>query len=148
MLYICGTMLEEQLKNEIAVEYFKKFVCTDIIKRIDFSVKCRDAARHVPTNESEYLFWAEAKQQPTDIYRMLAQLLITIKADAWDKTPPKFLGCFDNEKICFVPYYNVQPVFALNDFNWTQTPSNVDDKTVQSVKDTLDKNNIFTFFVR
>ena len=128
-------MLEEQLKNEIAVRYFKKFVCTDIINRIDFSVK----------NDYGYLLWAEAKQHPTDIYRMLAQLLITIKADAWDKTPPKFLGCFDNEKICFVPYYNVQPVFALNDFNWTQTPSNVDDKTVETVKNTVDKKNIFTF---
>ena len=92
-------MLEEQLKNEIAVKYFKKFVCTDIIKRIDFSVK----------NDYGYLLWAEAKQQPTDIYKMLAQLLITIKLDAWDITPPKFLGCFDNEKIAFVPYYDVQP---------------------------------------
>ena len=78
-------MLEEQLKNEIAVKYFKKFVCTDIIKRIDFSVKM------VADPSEPYLLWAEAKQQPTDIYKMLAQLLITIKLDAWDITPPKFL---------------------------------------------------------
>ena len=128
-------MLEEQLKNEIAVKYFKKFVCTDIINRIDFSVK----------NDYGYLLWAEAKQHPTDIYKMLAQLIVTIKADAWDKTPPKFLGCFDNEKICFVPFYNVQPVFGLNDFNWTQTPSQVDDKTVETVRNTIDKKEIFTF---
>ena len=128
-------MLEEQLKNEIAVKYFKKFVCTDIIKRIDFSVK----------NDYGYLLWAEAKQQPTDIYKMLAQLLITIKLDAWDMTPPKFLGCFDSEKIAFVLFYDVQPVFALNDFNWTQTPSQVDDKTVETVRNTIDKNKIFTF---
>lgn len=129
-------MLEEQLKNEIAVKYFKKFVCTDIIKRIDFSVK----------NDYGYLLWAEAKQQPTDIYKMLAQLLITIKLDAWDITPPKFLGCFDNEKIAFVPFYDVQSVFNLNDFNWTQTPSQVDDKTIATVKNTIDKNKIFTFY--
>ena len=128
-------MLEEQLKNEIAVKYFKKFVCTDIIKRIDFSVK----------NDYGYLLWAEAKQQPTDIYKMLAQLLITIKLDAWDMTPPKFLGCFDSEKIAFVLFYDVQPVFALNDFNWTQTPSQVDDKTVETVRNTIDKTKIFTF---
>ncbi len=128
-------MLEEQLKNEIAVKYFKKFVCTDIIKRIDFSVK----------NDYGYLLWAEAKQQPTDIYKMLAQLLITIKLDAWDMTPPKFLGCFDSEKIAFVLFYDVQPVFALNDFNWTQTPSQVDDKTVETVRNTIDKKKIFTF---
>lgn len=129
-------MLEEQLKNEIAVKYFKKFVCTDIIKRIDFSVK----------NDYGYLLWAEAKQQPTDIYKMLAQLLITIKADAWNLTPPKFLGCFDNEKIAFVQFYDVQSVFNLNDFNWTQTPSQVDDKTIATVKNTIDKNKIFTFY--
>ena len=133
-------MLEEQLKNEIAAKFFKKFVCTDIIKRIDFSVK-----NDIETTDN-YLLWAEAKQQPTDIYRMLAQLLITIKADAADLTPPKFLGCFDSEKIAFVPYYDVQPVFNLNDFNWTQTPSQVDQKTVESVKGIVDSKKIFTFF--
>ena len=130
-------MLEEQLKNEIAVKYFKKFICTDIIKRIDFTVR---------TAETDYLLWAEAKQQPTDIYKMLAQLLITIKQDAYEINPPKFLGCFDNEKISFIEYYDVLPVFNLNDFNWTQTPSQVDDKTVANVKNTIDKNKIFTFF--
>ncbi len=129
-------MLEEQLKNEIAAKYFKKFVCTDIIKRIDFSVR----------TDSDYLLWAEAKQQPTDFYKMLAQLLITIKADAWDKNPPKFLGGFDNEKICFVPYYNVLPIFNINDFNWRQTPSGVDNKTVETIKNIIDKNFVFTFF--
>lgn len=129
-------MLEEELKNRIATKYFKKFDCDGIIKRIDFSVK----------NKLGYLLWAEAKQQPTDIYKMLAQLLITIKSDAWDLTPPKFIGCFDNEKIAFVPFYDVQPVFHLNDFNWTQTPSQVDDKTVETVKNTIDKNKVFTFF--
>ena len=138
-------MLEEQLKNEIAVKYFKKFVCTDIIRRIDFSVRCKDAVTRVSTDEN-YLLWAEAKQMPTDIFKMLAQLLITIKSDAWDITPPKFLGCFDSEKIAFVPYYDVQPVFLLNDFNWTQTPSNVDDKTVSTVREIINKNNVFTFY--
>ncbi len=138
-------MLEEQLKNEIAVKYFKKFVCTDIIRRIDFSVRCKDAVTRVSTDEN-YLLWAEAKQMPTDIFKMLAQLLITIKSDAWDITPPKFLGCFDSEKIAFVPYYDVQPVFLLNDFNWTQTPSNVDDKTVATVREIINKNNVFTFY--
>lgn len=142
-------MLEEELKNKIAAKYFKKFDCTDIIKRIDFSVKCNGRCTDVPwrvsTVQTQYLLWAEAKQQPTDIYRMLAQLLITIKADAWDITPPKFLGCFDSEKIAFVPFYDVQPVFLVNDFNWTQTPSAVDEKTVETVRNAIDKNKILTF---
>ena len=128
-------MLEEQLKHEIATRYFKKFNCNDIVKRIDFSVK----------NDYGYLLWAEAKQYPTDIYKMLAQLLITIKADASVLTPPKFLGCFDNEKIAFVPYHDVLPVFNLNDFNWTQAPSSVDEKTIATVRNTINKNNILTF---
>jgi len=129
-------MLEEELKNRIATKYFNKFDCDEIIKRIDFSVK----------NDYGYLLWAEAKQQPTDIYRMLAQLLITIKTDAWTLTPPKFLGCFDSEKIAFVPFYDIQTIFALNDFNWTQTPSQVDDKTVETVKKTINKDKIFVFY--
>ena len=132
-------MLEEQLKNEIAVKYFKKFVCTDIIKRIDFSVK-----NDIETTDN-YLLWAEAKQQPTDIYRMLAQLLITIKADAYNRVPPKFLGCFDNEKIAFIEYHDVLPIYQLNDFNWTQTPSAVDDKTTDTVRATLPAEHIFSF---
>ena len=129
-------MLEEELKNRIATKYFKKYDCDAIIKRIDF---CVSTMWHTP------LLWAEAKQSPTDIYKMLAQLLLTIKQDVYDNLPPKFLGCFDNEKIAFVQYYDVLQVFNLNDFNWTQTPSNVDDKTVEVVKKTINPDKIFTF---
>ncbi len=129
-------MLEEELKNRIATKYFKKFDCDAIVKRIDF---CVSTMWHTP------LLWAEAKQSPADIYKMLAQLLLTIKQDVYDNLPPKFLGCFDNEKIAFVQYYDVLQVFNLNDFNWTQTPSAVDDKTVEIVKKTINTDKIFTF---
>jgi hypothetical protein len=40
---------------------------------------------------------AEAKNHPTDIYRMLAQLILTIKGEQKsDVEPPRFVGCFDN----------------------------------------------------
>ena len=129
-------MLEEEIKNKIAQRYFKKYDCTEIIKRIDFAVRLGN----------NYLLWAEAKQQPTDIYKMLAQLLITIKADARDLTPPKFIGCFDSEKISLTPYYNILPIFNINDFNWAQTPSNVDDKSVQTLRKTINPDQIFTFY--
>ncbi|MBR6177343.1 MAG: hypothetical protein IKQ70_05580 [Bacteroidales bacterium] len=129
-------MLEEEIKNKIAQRYFKKYDCTEIIKRIDFAVRLGN----------NYLLWAEAKQQPTDIYKMLAQLLITINADARDLTPPKFIGCFDSEKISLTPYYNILPIFNLNDFNWAQTPSNVDDKSVQTLRKTINPDQIFTFY--
>ena len=135
-----GFMLEEELKNKTAIRYFKKFDCTDIIKRIDFTVKVSGKIN------SEYLLWAEAKQSPTDIYKMLAQLIVTIKQDAYNLLPPKFIGCFDSEKIAFVEYNAVLPVYALNDFNWSQTPSNVDEKTIATIKKTVNTDNILKFY--
>jgi len=134
---------EEALKLKVAADWFGRFDCTDIIGRIDFAVK-------IPTNGQalfgdEYLLWAEAKQTPTDVYRMLTQLLVTIKQDAEMQTPPKFAGCFDNEKIAFVEYHNVLPVFTLNDFDWTQTPSSVDEKSVETVRHTIDGTQLITF---
>lgn len=134
---------EEALKLKVAADWFERFDCTDIIGRIDFAVK-------VPTNGkslfgNEYLLWAEAKQTPTDVYRMLTQLLVTIKQDAELQTPPKFAGCFDNEKIAFIEYHNVLPVFNLNDFDWTQTPSSVSEKSVETVRHTIDGTQLITF---
>jgi hypothetical protein len=136
-------MLEEELKNRIWQRYFKKYDCAGIIKRIDFTVK---SVRSDDAHPDEYLLWAEAKQQPTDVYRMLAQLIVTIKQDAYNILPPKFIGCFDNEKIAFVEYNEVLPIYALNDFNWTQTPSQVDDKSVASLQKVIRKEKIFTYF--
>ncbi len=143
MLY--ENIREESLKLKVAADWFPKFDCTDLIGRIDFAVKCKEAARHVST-DTEYILWAEAKQQPTDIYRMLAQLIITIKADAFDRVPPKFIGCFDNEKIAFIEYHYALHIYQINDFNWTQTPSAVDDKTVETVRNAIDPNRVFTFY--
>ena len=134
------TMLEEELKNRIWQRYFKKFDCAGIIKRIDFTVKPSSGVN------SEYLLWAEAKQSPTDVYKMLAQLIVTIKQDAYNILPPKFIGCFDNEKIAFVEYNEVLPIYAVNDFNWSQTPSNVDEKTVETLKKIVSRDKIFTFY--
>lgn len=135
---------EEGLKLKIAQQFFSAFDCTDIIKRIDFAVKPKSSKASDDTDD-EYLLWAEAKQQPTDPIQMLAQLILTIKADAYDHIPPKFIGCFDNEKISLIEYHYVLPIFQLNDFNWTQTPSAVDDKTVETVRNSIDANHIFTF---
>ena len=77
---------------------------------------------------------------------MLAQLILTIKGEQkGDVEPPRFVGCFDNEKIAFVEYHYVLPVFNLNDFNWTQTPSAVDDKTVETVRGAVPSEKIVVF---
>ena len=136
-------MLEEELKNRIAQRYFKKFDCAGIIKRIDFTVK---SARTNGVHPDEYFLWAEAKQQSTDVYKMLTQLIVTIKQDAYNILPPKFVGCFDSEKIAFVEYNEVLPIYAVNDFNWSQTPSQVDDKSVATVKKIIDRKKVITFY--
>ncbi|MBQ9212950.1 MAG: hypothetical protein IJ150_03320, partial [Bacteroidales bacterium] len=133
-------MLEEELKNRIWQRYFKKYDCAEIIKRIDFTVKSTSKIN------PEYLFWAEAKQSQTDIYKMLTQLIVTIKQDAYNILPPKFIGCFDNEKIVFVEYNEVLPIYALNDFNWTQTPSQVDYKSVAALQKVIKPGKVFTFY--
>ncbi|MBR5644499.1 MAG: hypothetical protein IKW77_09955 [Salinivirgaceae bacterium] len=136
---------EESQKLKVAADWFPKFDCTDIIKRIDFAVKIKRDAASIDF-EDEYLLWAEAKQQPTDVYQMLAQLILTIRADAYDRVPPKFIGCFDCEKIAFIEYHYVLPIHNVNDFNWKQTPSAVDAKTIETVRNTINANRIFTFY--
>lgn len=132
---------EEELKNKVAVDYFKQFDTTEILGNIDFTV--------LPKQDSLFgrtpLLWAEAKTGDFDIIAMFVQLILTIgKARTFDKTlPPAFLGAFDFKKIAFVPYINVQDIFYLNDFNWNVTPSNHETKEFQLIKqrveDTLKK---------
>jgi len=114
---------EEELKNKVANEFFGKFDCTEILKKIDFAVK--DPRKK---HQDQYFLWAEAKAAQADICEMLTQLILTIgKARTFDEiTPPPFLGCFDREKIAFVPYHAIQEIFYKNDFNWKVTPSKRD----------------------
>jgi len=111
---------EETLKNKVAQDFFGKFDCTEIIEKIDFAVKNKKGL------VADYFLWAEAKADVTDVCAMLTQLVLTIgKARTFDKiTPPPFLGCFDREKIAFLPYHSVQEIFYQSDFNWKVTPSN------------------------
>ncbi|GAP71584.1 hypothetical protein SAMD00024442_14_50 [Candidatus Symbiothrix dinenymphae] len=124
---------EEELKNSVATDFFAEFDCDKIVGFIDFAVKVK--------RNNEYLLWAEAKQKSTDIVAMLTQLVLTIgKARTFDKMmPPPFLGCFDCEKIAFVPYSEIQHIFYQNDFNWKITPSNTGTKEFQQVYEQISK---------
>ena len=147
------TIREEELKNKVAADFFGAFDCTRIIGNVDFCVAAKRSAR------PESLYWAEAKNHPTDVHQMLAQLILTIGRAASPLAaaagagrqpyhadePPKFAGCFDNEKIAFVEYHHILPVFNLNDFNWTQTPSAVDGKTVETVRGVVPSDKIVVF---
>ncbi len=148
-----SSIREEELKNKVAADFFGAFDCTRIIGNVDFCVAAKRSAR------PESLYWAEAKNHPTDVHQMLAQLILTIGRAASPLAaaagagrqpyhadePPKFAGCFDNEKIAFVEYHHILPVFNLNDFNWTQTPSAVDGKTVETVRGVVPSDKIVVF---
>ena len=131
---------EEELKNRVAADFFAKYDCAEIIKDIDFAVKLKRPASSINFND-EYLLWAEAKSAPSDILLMLTQLVLTIgKARTFNKVlPPKFLGCFDCEKIAFIPYADIQDIFHQNDFNWNVAPSNHNSREFKQIYAQIDK---------
>jgi len=142
---------EEEIKNNIAEEYFIDFNCKKIIGNIDFTVTVPNENSLL---ESQSLFWAEAKKGSSDIFTSIVQLILTIgKARTFDDTlPPSFLGAFDAEKIAFIPYASIQEVFYQNDFNWNVPPSNHQTKEFKqvydSVKNTIEKESLLFFFGR
>ena len=75
-----STIREEELKNRVAADFFGMYDCTRIVGNIDFcvSAKARDTNQMTFMPE-EPLFWAEAKNHPTDVHRMLTQLVLTIR---------------------------------------------------------------------
>ncbi|MDR2839684.1 MAG: hypothetical protein LBV75_00235, partial [Paludibacter sp.] len=139
-----SNILEEEIKNKVTQDYFSKFDCTKILGKIDFAVKQKTTVAALQTTslqDEQYLLWAEAKQKPTDICAMLTQLVLTIgKARTFDEImPPPFLGCYDNEKIAFVPYSEIQHIFYQNDFNWKITPSNSETREFKQVYGQIEK---------
>jgi len=113
-------ILEEELKNTVARDFFGKYDCTKILSKIDFCV-CQPSGK----NGGQFFLWAEAKAVKSDVLDMLAQLVLTIgRARTYnDIQPPPFLGCFDIQNIVFIPYSEIQDIFYINDFNWNVAPS-------------------------
>ena len=142
-----GNILEEELKNKVAHDYFSEFDTTQIVGKIDFCIAINNNSA-TPTDgggylfdtqqfiKSEHLLWAEAKSgDRKDIYKSFVQLILTIgKARTFDQhLPPAFLGAFDAEKIGFIPYNYILDIFYQTDFNWNVTPSNHETKEFQQV---------------
>ena len=122
-------LLEEELKNKVAADWFAAYDTTRIIGKVDFCVAI--PATELGLFEAENALWAEAKAGVRkDIHESFVQLILTIgRARTFDhERPPIFLGAFDAEKIAFLPFAAVQDVFAQNDFNWNVPPSNHESK--------------------
>ncbi len=124
-----GNILEEELKNKVAHDWFAGLDSTQIIGKIDFCISVPTEDETLP--ETVSLLWAEAKAGThKDIYESFVQLILTIgKARTFDHhLPPAYLGAFDAEKIAFLPYTDIIDVFYQNDFNWNVAPSDHETK--------------------
>ena len=120
MLY--NNILEEELKNKIAQDYFVGFDGTKIIGKVDFCVSIPTQNNQIDVFHTQSLLWAEAKKGKSDIYKSIVQLILTIgKARTFDKyLPPTFLGAFDAEKIAFIPYNNIHDMYHIMHENYAQ----------------------------
>ena len=84
----------------------------------------------------QVMVWIEGKKEETDIYKMLSQIIFTaykIKKQDYSNLPPYF-GCYDGKKGALIKSIEARQVFEFNDINWNQTPSNVDNKTIETIK--------------
>lgn len=143
-----GNILEEELKNKVAKDYFGNFDCTEIKGKVDFCVSLKNK-KPAPL-DIESIFWAEAKKGKSDLIKSIVQLILTIgKGRTFDKhLPPGFLGAFDAEKIAFIPYNEILDILSMSDFNWNVTSSNYETKEFKLLNqkvESLFENNSLTF---
>ena len=139
MAYYSLKAREEEIKHNVAYDFFKEYDCRKMIGNIDFSVAIPQTGKEL-FPEIEYLLWAEAKKgalSNSAFHDAFIQLIFTIGRErTFDKhLPPKFLGAFDAEKIAFIPYSAVMDVFTQNDFDWSETPSNHESKEFKQLKE-------------
>lgn len=149
---------EEEIKHNVAYDFFKDYDCRKMIGNIDFSVAIPQTGKEL-FPEIEYLLWAEAKKgalSNSSFHDAFIQLIFTIGRErTFDRhLPPKFLGAFDAEKIAFIPYSAVMEVFSQNDFDWSETPSNHESKEFKQLKELVrsaltqtgkEKDNVYFF---
>ncbi len=118
-------ILEEELKNQLRIDFFSDYDATPILGKVDFAVANKQTA-DFELFDREFFLWAESKKgTKEDILESFIQLIITIgKAKTHEQiVPPRLLGAFDAEKIAFLEFHHVVNIFYENDFNWNVTPS-------------------------
>jgi len=87
---------EETRKAQLAKAFFQGHLyLPGAIKNVDFCIA--SASDH-----SRWLFLAEAKRKTTPLSRMMTQLMLTLKRSGACSNTPRYLGCFDDARICFI----------------------------------------------
>jgi hypothetical protein len=133
---------ETTWKAQVKDRFFADFAFEFDEKHIDMLIYAPDGTLFADT-----FLWAESKKGIVDVSTMFTQLLLTIKktVDAGDILPPKYLGVFDKEKIAFLEFHHVLPIFNRSDFNWNDRPSNVSEGTIRIVEHFLTEEAVIKF---
>ncbi|WP_120908614.1 hypothetical protein [Helicobacter pylori] len=115
---------EEPLKNQIKDELFKdeKFLYSG--DKIDFIITYSHKNKGKPL-WIEPILWAEGKKGKSELFKSLAQLILTIgKYKFYTHFPPPYLGAFDAFSFLFVEYHKLDFIFTRSDIDFSVTPSN------------------------
>jgi 16S rRNA G966 N2-methylase RsmD len=132
---------EETLKARVFADFFGEahYKYEPNIDNIDFVAT--DIKTLAGALFALHLLWAEAKRGAADARDMFTQLLLTCKKtiDRGLHLPPPYLACFDSQKIAFIPFYDILPIFVESDVNWNATPSNYDSPDFQKLRGKVEK---------
>ncbi len=113
---------EEPLKSSVAKAFFENFDFSG--EKIDFIITYSHKNKGKPL-WVEPILWAEGKKGKSELFKSLAQLILTIgKHKFYTHFPPPYLGAFDAFSFLFVEYHKLDFIFTRSDIDFSVTPSN------------------------
>ncbi|MFP6077606.1 hypothetical protein ACLF9Z_05055 [Helicobacter pylori] len=122
MLLDCSNLNEEPLKSSVAKAFFENFDFSG--DKIDFIITYSHKNKGKPL-WVEPILWAEGKKGKSELFKSLAQLILTIgKYKFYTHFPPQYLGAFDAFSFLFVEYHKLDFIFTRSDIDFSVTPSN------------------------
>ncbi|WP_120844126.1 hypothetical protein [Helicobacter pylori] len=122
MLSDFSSLKEEPLKSSVAKAFFENFDFSG--DKIDFIITYNHKNKGKPL-WIEPILWAESKKGKSELFKSLAQLILTIgKYKFYTHFPPPYLGAFDAFSFLFVEYHKLDFIFTRSDIDFSVTPSN------------------------
>ncbi len=122
MLSDFSSLNEEPLKSSVAKAFFENFDFSG--DKIDFIITYSHKNKGKPL-WIEPILWAEGKKGKSELFKSLAQLILTIgKHKFYTHFPPPYLGAFDAFSFLFVEYHKLDFIFTRSDIDFSVTPSN------------------------
>ncbi|RVY58660.1 hypothetical protein ECC33_07655 [Helicobacter pylori] len=122
MLLDFSNLNEEPLKSSVAKAFFENFDFSG--DKIDFIITYNHKNKGKPL-WIEPILWAEGKKGKSELFKSLAQLILTIgKYKFYTHFPPPYLGAFDAFSFLFVEYHKLDFIFTRSDIDFSVTPSN------------------------